>query len=220
LRFSKHTTSLHSTKVHIQAAISFSSNISAGKCIASDEYILDVFSVSPHNHRVSDLLMVYWKAPSAPWIKVNTNGSLIGSHSACGGLFRDHRGSLLGAFACNIGLSSIFYAEVYAFLLAMEYAAQNGWRNVWFESDSTSALSVFKNRLLVPVLLRNRWHNACNQGIQVITSHIFREGNCCADLLANMGHSTHGKVWFWALPQTLQTDLFLDQSGFPRSRFP
>ncbi|XP_024630688.1 uncharacterized protein [Medicago truncatula] len=213
-------TMLQSTKVCIQAAISFSGNISTGKCIASDDYILDALTVSPHNRRVRDMLLVYWKAPSAPWIKVNTDGSLIGPLAACGGLFHDHRGSLLGAFSCNIGLATVFYTKVYGFLLALEYAAQHGWRNVWLESDFTSALLVFDNKSLVPILLRNRWHNACNQGIHVITSHIFREGNCCADLLANMGHSTQGSVWFSVLPQTLQTDFFLDRSGFPRSRFP
>jgi len=108
VHFNNQTISLHSTKVRLQAAISFSGNISTGKCIASDGYILDALSVSPHNRRVSDLILVHWKAPSAPWIKVNTDGSLIGTHAACGGLFRDHCGSLLGAFACNIGLSTVF----------------------------------------------------------------------------------------------------------------
>ena len=121
---------VHLTKARIHATISFSGNISTGKCIAYDANILDAFSVSPHNRRVSHILMVSWKAPSAPWIKVNTDGSLIGTHDACGGLFRDPLGSLLGAFACNIGHSTIFYAEVYAFLLALEYADQHGWRNV------------------------------------------------------------------------------------------
>jgi hypothetical protein len=220
LRFNDKPVSLQSTKVRIQADISFSGNISTGKCMVSDANILDALSVSPHNRRVSDILMVYWKAPSAPWIKVNTDGSLIGSHAACGGLFRDHRGSLLGAFVCNIGSSTVFYAEVYAFLLALEYAVQKGWRNVWLESDSTSALLVFKNQLLVPVLLRNRWHNVCNHGIQIISSHIFREGNRCADFLADMGHTTQGKVWLSVLPQAIQTDFFLDRSGFPRFRLP
>jgi len=62
--------------------------------------------------------------------------------------------------------------------------------NLWLESDYTSALLVFKNLSLVPVLLWNRWENACSLGIQVISSHIFREGNCCADQLARLGHST------------------------------
>jgi len=68
--------------------------------------LLDAFSVSLHNHRIWDILLVCWKAPSAPWLKVNTHGSVIGTLAACGGLFRDHRGIFLGAFACNIGISS------------------------------------------------------------------------------------------------------------------
>jgi len=87
---------------------------------------------------------------------VNTNGSFIGSHAVYGGLFRDHRGSLLGAFVCNISRATIFNAEVYAFLIDLEYTTKNGWRNIWLESDSTSALLVFKNRSLVLVLLHNR----------------------------------------------------------------
>ena len=59
LQFNNQTISLHSTKVRLQAAISFSGNISTGKCIASDGYILDALSVSPHNRRVSDLILVH-----------------------------------------------------------------------------------------------------------------------------------------------------------------
>jgi len=30
----------------------------------------------------------------APWIKVNADGSVVGFHAACGGIFRDSRGTL------------------------------------------------------------------------------------------------------------------------------
>jgi len=100
-------------------------------------------------------MLVSWKAPSTPWLKVNTDGSVVGSLGACGGLFRDHFGAFLGTFASNIGTSFVFFVEIYGFILAMEFAASNGWRNIWLESDSTSALSVFKNKSLVSMLLRN-----------------------------------------------------------------
>jgi ribonuclease HI len=148
-------------------------------------------------------------------LEVNTDSSVIENHDACGCLFRYHLGTFFGAFACNLRMSSVFYAEIHGFILALEYAAHNGWRNIWLESDSTSALSIFKNRLLVPVMLRNRWHNACNQGIQVISSHIFRECNCCTNLLANMGHSLQGVVWFSVLPHTLQAEFFKDLYRVP-----
>lgn len=83
-----------------------------------------------------------------------------------------------------------------------------------------SALMVFHNISLVPIRMRNRWHNARNCGIHVISSHIFREGNCCADKLAAMGHSAHGTVWFTSLPQNVTADFFRDRVGLLNYRFP
>jgi len=133
-----------------------SGNLFVGKCLASDALLLDSFSVSHHSCQNRDMVLVRWKAPSVLWLKVNTDGSVIGNHDACGGLFRDRLGTLLGAFTYNLGNSSVFTAEIHGFILALEYAAHNGWRNLWLESDSTSALIIFKNSSLVPVLLRNR----------------------------------------------------------------
>jgi len=73
---------------------------------------------------------------------------------------------------------------------------------------------------LVPILLRNRWHNARNLGIQVISSHIFREGNCCADKLAALGHSIVGEVWLDNLPDEVKIDFYRDRCGLPNYRFP
>lgn len=40
---------------------------------------------------------------------VNTDGSVVGTHAACGGLSQDHLGTFLGAFACNLGIDSVFF---------------------------------------------------------------------------------------------------------------
>ena len=61
----------------------------------------------------------------------------------------------MGCFASNLGELSVFESDMYGYLIAMEYAACNGWSNVWLESDSTSALTVFKSNF-VPIRLRNR----------------------------------------------------------------
>jgi len=105
------------------------------------------------------------------------------------------------------------------YILALKYAAQDGWTNIWLESDSSSALHVFKNISLVHILLRNRWHNARTLNVQVISSHIFREGNTCADRLANLGHSVVGEVWLSALPSEIQHDFLADRCGLPRFRY-
>lgn len=55
---------------------------------------------------------------------------------------------------------------------------------------------------------------------EVISSHIYREGNVCVDKLANMGHAVHGAVWLSALPSELGSDFFRDICGLPIHRFP
>jgi len=194
--------------------------VSKGKCLSSDFSFLDSFAVSPHCRRVNDIIQVLWKTPIAPWLKVNTDGSVVGGYAACGGLFRDTLGTFRGAFVCNVGLQFVFYAEELGIIIAIESAAKNGWRNIWLESDSTSALMIFKNSFLVPMILRNIWPNTCNLGIQVISSHIYREGNCCADILAALGHSMVGEVWLDTLPEELKIDFFRDRCGLPNYRFP
>ncbi|XP_024634647.1 uncharacterized protein [Medicago truncatula] len=218
--FSSTATTFHSAKVRIHSWVASSGNSSIGKCLPSDSHFLDSFAVAAHCRTVKEIIPVLWKAPFPPWLKVNTDGSVIAGHAACGGLFRDSRGSFLGAFCCNVGEASVYHSEVLAIILSMERASSRRWRNLWLESDSSSALLIFSNPSLVPILLRNRWHNARNLGIQIISSHIFREGNRCADKLATLGHAIQGSVWLDVLPPDLLFDFVRDRLGLPNYRFP
>lgn len=64
-----------------------SGNVSKGKCLPSDFTFLDSFVVSHHCRKVKETTMVLWKPRTSPWLKVNMDGSVIGGHAACGGLF-------------------------------------------------------------------------------------------------------------------------------------
>ena len=68
-------------------------------------------------------------------MKANTDGSVIGSNSSCGGLFRDHTGAFLGAFSSNISVGTVFEAKLTGLMLAIEYAASQNWSRLWLESD-------------------------------------------------------------------------------------
>jgi len=220
LRFTTVMPTLHSAKICIHSSISMSGNVSKDKCMPSDSSFLDSFAISPHCRRVKEIILVVWKTPTAPWLKVNTDGSVINDFAACGGLFRDSLGTFHDAFYCNVGAQSVFYSEVHGIISAIEFAARNGWSNIWLESDSTSALLIFSNLALVSILLRNRWHNARKLGIHIISSHIFREGNCCADKLANLGHAIVREIWLDNLPDAVKKDFFRDRCGLPNLRFP
>ena len=103
-RFSSINTNLHPAKIRIHSCIAMTDNVSKGNCLSSDFSFLDSFAVSPHSRRVKEIIQVLWKTPIAPWLKVNTDGSMVGGYVACGGLFRDYLGTFRGAFFCNVGV--------------------------------------------------------------------------------------------------------------------
>lgn len=128
IQFSSNSITIHVVQVRVHSLIGMSGFLSTGKCIDSDAPLYDLFFVSHHNRQIREVVLVFWKAPSVPLLKVNTDGFVIGNHGACGGLFRDHLGTFLHAFTCNLGSCSIFTAEVHDFIRDMEYAAHNGGR--------------------------------------------------------------------------------------------
>jgi len=91
-------------------------------------------------------------------------------------------------------------------LMAMEFAVQKNWSNLWLESDSSIAVKAFKKPSLIPIRLRNRWHNCMQHGMLVICSHIYRAGNCCADIMADLGHGLTETSWYHNLPPLLAVD--------------
>jgi len=113
-------------------------------------------------------------------MKVNTDGSVLGNHASCSGIFHDHHGTFVGCFSSNLGSFSVFESGLLGFIHAMEIAYNKGWMNLWIEGDSKSTLLVFRNHDLVPWKLRNRWANCVNYDIQLLLSHVFCEGNTCA----------------------------------------
>jgi len=220
IRFSSAKVSIHATFAKISSFLSMSSTISKGYCVASDVDILNNLFITPAYIRIRDIIPVVWKAPTFTWVKANTDGSVRNTMAACGGIFCDCRGTFLGGFASNIGGGSVFDAEILGLILAMEFAVSNNWTRLWLETDSTSAVQAFHKPSLIPIIFRNRWHNCTHRGLMIICSHIFREGNCCADGLADMGHAVTDTSWFTTLPPLLLADFTRDMNGLPNYRFP
>jgi len=212
LRFSANRLSLHATKSSIISLVALSGNMSYGHCLRSDKMLLDNFLVSPTYRRYKEIIAVTWKAPTIGWVKANTDGFVKYNLASCGGIFLDDRGTFLGAFASNLGDVSTSEAELIGILIAMVYAASHSWYSLWIECDFTSAVQAFMNADIIPFRLRNRWHNCFQRGTRTLCSHLYRERNCCADKLADFGHSIMGIVWLDSLPQSLSADFFCDLS--------
>ncbi|PNY07582.1 ribonuclease H, partial [Trifolium pratense] len=155
----------------------------------NDFSMLKAFMVTVHPPKPMSLKEVIWQPPPPQWIKCNTDGALTPSASACGGIFRNSNAEFLCAFASKTDMASAFSAELCGFMTAIEIADARGWRNMLIESDSMLVVNAYKSSNLVSWSLSNRWFNCLKLAghMNIIVSHIFREGNHCADRLANIG---------------------------------
>jgi ribonuclease HI len=149
------------------------------------------------------------------------DGSVTTVSAACGGLFRSHTARFRGCFAQRINENhgfSVIHAEIMALIIAMEIANSKHWNFLCLESDSKVALHAFDNIDIVPWDLRNRWLNCLAFGITLQWSHIYREGNSCADKIANLGHAYNNLEWWESLPSLLRNDFLRDTLGLPQYR--
>ncbi|XP_057786555.1 uncharacterized protein LOC131004001 [Salvia miltiorrhiza] len=136
------------------------------------------------------MVEVYWWPPVTHWIKVNTDGSAKGTPGriAAGGVFRDNFASVRGCFHIKGGSGFAFEAELLAVITAINIAHERGWLHLWVESDSMYVVRLLENRSTdVPWRFLASWKQVLHRlhGFSLIVTHIFREGNHPADIMAN-----------------------------------
>jgi hypothetical protein len=67
--------------------------------------------------------------------------------------------------------------------------------------------------------LRNRWGNCLLLGLNISYSHIYRQGNSCADKLSNHGHTVTCYTWYDTVLSLLHEEWLRDKLGLPCYRF-
>jgi len=168
---------------------------------------------------------IIWSPPLHSWIKINTDGAAIKNpnKAATGGIFRNSEGLCLGGFSQFLGNGNALYAELFAAMNAIELASSMGFSNVWLESDSQLVILAFKSISIVPWGLRNRWENCLKltQNMRFYATHIYREGNSCADNLANFGLtlSSLDLFWFDTVPDFVRGEYIKNRLGMPNFRY-
>jgi ribonuclease HI len=206
IRFNNARISLHAAQMKVLTAIAMSATLVDGFTDITEHSILNRLRIKPRLRYAPVISLVMWKPPSLSWMKVNTDGSVtnLPPSAACGGNFRDHLTTFKGCFAMKLAAVSVLHAELMAIIMAIEIVHRKGWSNLWIKSDSQAALCAFANPAVVPWDLWNRWKNCMLLGLNLVSSHIFREGNSCVDSLANYGHSITDFTWWNSLPQFLR----------------
>ncbi|KAK2443569.1 hypothetical protein QL285_014658 [Trifolium repens] len=209
----------------IIAAVSMSGNNSCLKAFSNipDFMLLQKFHVKFKFGNAPRIKEVIWQPPIFNWIKCNCDGASLENtgFSACGGIFRNADSSFFGAYALNIGVSTSLKAELIGAMIAIETATNKGWSNLWLESDSMLVVLAFSSARIVPWSLRNRWDNCLLliSNMNFYVSHIYREGNHCADKLANLGLTLPNFTWWDHIPPVLLDDFGRNRLGMPYFRF-
>jgi ribonuclease HI len=157
------------------------------------------------------------------WFKCNIDGASCGNpdNAACGGIFRNHEADFVYSFAEPLGITNSYIAEMCGVMRAIEIAYQNQLSNLWLESDSTTVVAAFNNPdKPVAWCLRNRWKNVVfmTSYMNFMVSHIYREGNQVADLLANHGLSFSSIVYWNNLPLFVKDCFDKNKQGSPSFR--
>jgi ribonuclease HI len=228
--FARNQFRFQNKKIHWKSSITsiLSNTYFAGnnsKAVASssitDFAVLKKFHVDIHPPKAPKIIEVLWHPPIFQWIKCNTDGSSNDVTSSCGGIFSDKDLTFLCCFAENTGKGSAFHAELSGATRAIELAYQNHWDYLWLESDYVLVIKAFNNHSLVPWNLRNRWNNCMLKlrNMNFLATHVYREGNHCADTLANLGlHLNELTVWF-EIPLCIRGHYAQNRLGLPSFRF-
>jgi ribonuclease HI len=221
LRFKNIKPNINSIISLIIANVSLVGNytsLAAGPSI-NDFEIMKFFKVGIHQPRPPKIIEVLWTPPLHGWYKCNTDGSSLGNPrlAACAGVFRNHKGEFIGGFAQKLGRDNALFAEIMGVILAIECASEKNWNQLWVECDSRLVVSAFKNPNIIPWHLQNRWLNCITKikSMNFCISHIYREGNHCADKLASLGLTLNDYTWWNIAPLIIRKDLVSNRLGLP-----
>jgi len=101
-----------------------------------------------------------------------------------------HEGNFHSGFYGSIGWSNVLHVEIQALLIGIKLCWQAGFKKVICYSDSLHVVKLV-------TMETHRYHHYANM-VEIIKDymkkdwsfllkHTLREGNACADILANMG---------------------------------
>ncbi|CAN0864646.1 Putative ribonuclease H protein At1g65750 [Linum grandiflorum] len=92
----------------------------------------------------------------------------------------------------NMGSCSITHAEMRGIVEGLNLAWSLGIRRIRVQSDSASAIAILPKAYSLDhqhAILVMQYQDLCRRQWEVTLNHIYREANCAADYLANLGHS-------------------------------
>ena len=170
------------------------------------------------------LKQVCWEKPCSGWLKLNTDGSVLGNPGLAGGggVLRDEYGSWIGGFSRRIGIANSFTAELWALRDGLLLCRQLNVQAVAIELDASAIVDAFSHQSAANTIVSSILDDCkllMNQIPQTSISHVYREANKSADWLASFGLNLDSNFVLWnGLPVDLIPILEADSRGLYSSR--
>jgi len=207
-----------------EVKLSYSLSLVKGSSDMLDYHVTKLFNIPLKVKRITPTHETAWKPPFPGVIKINCDGSAVGSQpcGAIGIVLKDSDCNFQGALYSNIGYATSLEAEFSACMLAIEKAQHLGLTNICLETDYAQVVNAFNKEIGVPWQMRSRWHNCIQfcSGISCSCVHTLWEGNMVAYALAKNGQglSCYSTQWWPSPPPFIHSLLYRDRLGLPFSR--
>ncbi|KAK9282646.1 hypothetical protein L1049_010865 [Liquidambar formosana] len=159
------------------------------------------------------------KSPSL-CVKLNTDGNCYGNPGpvGLGGLFRNDQGGWIMGYAFKVLEADSIEAK----MCSIRFGLQTPWDarilDMWVKSDYEVAVKLILqgDPHFHPLgLLIMDCRSLMARPWKCRLTHILREGNSCADFLANLGHNNSGSALLAHPPMGLGPLLLKDLEGLP-----
>ncbi|KAL2481154.1 Uncharacterized protein Adt_34120 [Abeliophyllum distichum] len=183
--------------------------------------ITPLFGISLTTPSLPPPVLVYWRTPPEGFYKVNIDGCVKDGFASRRGIIRDSSGQCVRAFFSSYGECPILEAELRAIFDGIIIAQRLVLSDLWIESDSTLAIHCITRgggHWSIQVTLRHIRHLLTFDRDTI--SHIYREGNKVADLLASEGwdHRCYFTYSTQDLPRRYRSLVQIDRHEIPTVR--
>ncbi|XP_020675937.1 uncharacterized protein LOC110094932 [Dendrobium catenatum] len=164
-------------------------NLISIKHFTNSHSLADHFGVHNEGIIINRDSIVKWSKPYDPYVKLNTDGSVHATKAGMGGIIRNSQVNPIAIFSGPLSVCSVLTSELIGLYHGLQICLRLGLQNVNIEVDSTLLIHIFsKNEVCFPQdFYTIRKIKMALSLLNFTISHIYREGNECADWLANFG---------------------------------
>jgi ribonuclease HI len=141
------------------------------------------------------------------WYALNTDGAakISDNKAGCGGIIRTNTGDWVEGFTKALGDTTAYMAELWGVFEGLILAKRRGVTKLDLRIDSeviVKSLQVRKNGSIMGCTLMKKIYKVLVEFQEVRITHVFREANRCADMLANMGCFNTDNIIYFEYPPT------------------